>query len=240
MSDQMLLERVPNWTSWAEAEKWLDDGLREIASLIPQAEGASEFRVITTPDGPLAGCFGRYADAAWRRAVLAAFFADLASYRVPVDQVNFDRLAFVMHAFPSGFRTYWARVGGSRWWPVGYTGWYPMLPSVFSQFEQRPGELENRMVVPAVVGAEAAPFVYVFNYSVALPFKGTALSKTLVKNLAADVAQARPQGLACIAVSPDGCRIAERFGMRRTGTFVLDGSSEFVFAARLAQPAVAA
>jgi hypothetical protein len=234
VEDQGLLALVPDGASWTDAQAWLDEGLRELAACASGAAAAEGFRVTTTPEEPSAGSFGRYGNPLWRRAVLATFFADLASYRVPVDQVSFDRLAFVMHAFPRGFRTYWVRPTGSRWWPVGYAGWYPMLPSAFRQFQRHPEELENRMVVPAIVDAAIAPFVYVFNYSVAPPFKGTALSKALVKSLAADLADAKPRGLACIAVSPDGCRIAERFGMRRTGTFTLDGSSELVFATGVA------
>ena len=114
-----------------------------------------------------------------------------------------------------------------------------MLSSVFRQFAKHPHEIENRTVVPAA-RLDDAPFIYVFNYSVAAPFKGTALSKALVKNLAFDLAQAKPAGLTCIAVSPDGCRVAERFGMKQTGEFTVDGSRERVFVTQLPASAEAA
>lgn len=224
MRDAELLNSVPEW---AFAHGWISDGLRVLETRDPGR--AEEFVTTTIPDAAKGGALGRYDDSRWRQAVLATFFADLASYTTASDQVNFDRLAFVMHAFPSGFRTYWAPMADGRWWPVGYSAWYPMLASAFELLDRRPSELENRMVVPATIRSDVAPFVYVFNYSVAPTFKKTELSKALVKALAAEIEAARPCALACIAVSPEGCRVAERFGMRRSGTFTLDTETETVF-----------
>ncbi len=177
--------------------------------------------------------FGRYEDSTWRKHVLATFMADLASYTEPASRVSFERLAYVMHAFPTGFRVFWAQGPDCRWWPVGYSAWYPMLASAFALLADDAHALRDRMVVPALEPELEGPFVYLFNYSVVGTLRRTPLSSNLVKRLAADIAAANPAGLATIAVSADGCRVAERFGMKRTGVLVLDGVEQFVFAARL-------
>jgi hypothetical protein len=53
-----------------------------------------------------------------------------------------------------------------------------------------------------------------------------------MRELAADITRATPAGLAAIAVSDDGIRIAERFGMRKTGEFAVDGEKEWILTGR--------
>lgn len=231
MDRDALLSTVPDWGGWAEATRWVEDGIEGASKLSHAAAEAAAYAVTSIRVAP-SGRFGCYGQAAWRRAVLATFLADLVSYPRPVDQVTFERLAFVMSSFPEGFRTYWAELGAA-WWPVGYSGWYPMLPSAFETFLLRPHELRDRTVVPCPREPSVRPYVYVFNYSVVSPFRKTALSSTLVKQLVSDIGKQRPAGLTTVAVSEDGARVARRLGMRTTGTIVLDGSEESVFAARL-------
>jgi hypothetical protein len=232
-----LLASVPDWGAWTEAGEWLADGCARVERLSPAAAESGRFATSdwTSSSSP-GGHFGMYEDPTWRRFVLATFMADVASYPAPVDRVSFDRLAYVMHAFPTGFRVFWAQDGDGRWWPVGYSAWYPMYASAFALFVDDARALRDRMVVPATSPAGGRPLVYLFNYSVAGTLRRTALSSSLIKRLAADVAAAHPAGLATIAVSADGCRVAERFGMRRTGAMTLDGADEVVFAARIGSP----
>jgi hypothetical protein len=217
---------VPDGSNWTDAASWVQEGLQRIASL-PRScagEGMFESRVAPAAGG---GTLGLYEEPAWRRAVLATFLADHACYPSPAEQVDFARLAYVMHAFPAGFRTYWARDADGRAWPMGYAGWYPMPAATFELLANRPGELCGRRVMPEPLRPEARPWIYVFNYSVVPALRGTALSRTLIKTLAADLASVRPLGLAAITVSEDGRRIAERFGMQRRG--VLRGCEEQVY-----------
>ena len=83
------------------------------------------------------------------------------------------------------------------------------------------------MVVPHADGTK----LYLFNFSVAAHLKKTALTKSLMTMLAADLAKQKPQGLACITVSPDGVRIAQRLGMTCRGSLTIDNASEGVFVA---------
>ena len=235
MLPDALLESVPDWGSWSEARDWLEEGLALVAQLSATAGEPGRFMTTSvTAPSPRVRRFGMYGDSTWRRQVLATFVADLVSYAVPVNQVSFDRLAFVMHAFPTGFRVFWAQGADGRWWPVGYSGWYPVLPSTFALLSDHARSLRDRMVAPAPAptSQREGPFVYLFNYSVAHALRRTALSSSLVKRLAADVAAVKPAGLATIAVSADGCGVAERFGMKPTGTFMLDGEEEIVLVAR--------
>lgn len=207
---------VPDWTDWDAASAWVCEGLRNVAAL-PRACG-DEGRFESTLPSPVEGKrFGQYQDAGWRRAVLAVFLADLASYPAGADQVSFARLALAMHVFPRGFRTWWTRDGQGRAWPAGYAAWHPVSPATFSLLANASPCLRNRVVAPQPLGPGERPYVYVFNYSVALPLRRTALSRALVKTLAADLAAAEPEGLAAIVVSEDGRRVAERLGMKRTG-----------------------
>ena len=234
MVDNSLLIPVPDWGTFDDASKWVEEGLLQISAVPRSGAAAGRFSCTQTPTpSTKVRRFGLYQDPMWRRAVLATFLADIASYPASVDQVNFERLTFVMHAFPQGFRTFWAESDRGTWWPVGYSGWYPMLASAFRAFEKDPSALQDRMVVPAPLGTASSPYLYIFNYSVAGALRGTALSSHLVKTLAADIANVRPAGLATIAVSSDGCRVASRFGMIQTGKLTLGGVQESVFAGRL-------
>lgn len=222
-----LLEDVPDFTSWDEAQRWIED----IKTLPQQDMADAQFATLEWSDiqEQPESSFGFYASANWRKFVLATYAADLMSYPEPVDQVNFDRLLFVMHAFPQGFRTWWIKPANKPWRPVGYTGWYPMLDTMFETFQNSPEKLKNRMVVPNNAASADGPILYLFNFSCAPQLKKTALTKALMTMCAADIAKQNPKGLACITVSDDGIRIAKRFGMTCSGYLTIDNTPEGVF-----------
>lgn len=207
-----LLSEIPDFSSWERAIAWIEERKRPL-----DASQEAQFRSLEWSDiiEPRSGVFGLYSVENWRKFVLATFLADVISYSNPSDQVNFDRLLFVMHAFPQGFRTWWMKGKNKPWRPVGYTAWYPMLETMFETFEKHPEKLKSRMVVPHIL--EQGPLIYLFNFSVAPALKKQPLTKVLMTQFADDIKRQNPQGLACITVSEDGMRIAKRFGMTRSG-----------------------
>lgn len=229
-----LLKNVPDLTSWEDALLWIREGqhvAQQFTSrLVTEAEIASlEWSEIEQKrEFP----FGLYSSEKWRKFVLASFLADLVSYSNQIDQVNFDRLLFVMHAFPQGFRTWWIKLPNNSWCPAGYTAWYPMLETMYELFEKNPEKLKDRMIVPCTYSKDRRPYLYLFNYSVAPALKKSRLTKALMKRYVQDVSSQNAGGIACITVSEDGVRIAERFGMSCSGFLDLDGSPEGVYLKR--------
>ncbi len=224
-----LLESIPS--SWDKAESWLEATLVAIQQLTHKQLMAAEFTslewldIAQEPTSP----FGLHTSESWRKFVLATFLADTASYPTPTDQVNFDRLLFIMYNFPQGFRTWWVKPQNSPWLPIGYTGWYPMVETAFTTFKATPERLTNRMVLPAT----QSPFLYLFNFSVAPQAKKLPLTKALMTAYVDNIRQQNPQGLACITVSEDGIRAAKRLGMFYTGSIQTNGSKEDVWISQI-------
>jgi len=226
-----LLDNVPDFCNWTEARRYLLEGQERLRREFQPEEIASlGWSDITAKhEAP----FGYYSCAIWRKFVLATFLADLVSYEMPVDQVNFARMLFVMHAFPTGFRTWWVKLPTGKWWPVGYSGWYPMLENHFELFEKYPQKLLDRMVVPKSFDPPKRPYLYLFNYSVQPSLKKSCLSRALMKQYVEEVHLVRPQGLACITVSEEGASVAKRFGMSCSGYLELEGVKEGVYTGRI-------
>jgi len=226
VSDE-LLKAVPDFTSWQEAAIWLQQGqlaAKQWTSDVLVDAQITSLQINERTEFP----FGLYASEKWRKFVLATFLADLICYSNPVDQVSFERLIFVMHSFSQGFRTWWIKLPNQNWWPVGYTGWYPMLETAFETFKNNPEKLTSRMVVPTQLNKEK-PLLYLFNCSVAPQLKQKILTKPLMSAFAQDISKQNPKALACITVSDDGSRVAKRFGMTCRGYLTIDGCAEGVF-----------
>ena len=240
-----LLENVPDWGSSAPTEKlfedWLHRGKKAVLGATPESIDWETIQVLELPPGlRSASSLGCVLNPTWRKWVLGLYLADLVSYALPSDQVEFNRLSYLAAAFPEGFALFWLQIA-RQYWPVGYSGWYPMTSSAFETFEKRPESLQDRMVVPKTsassteanpIPASERPFLYLFNYSVATPFKKSPLSKILMHRYAQSLAAQNPQGLAAITVSDEGCRVASRFGMQQTGHFKLGNEVERVFTGR--------
>ncbi len=204
------LESIPEFSDFKNAHAWLKNALKtELPS--KTAMTYVEWNDIAEQKDPL---FGYYSVKNWQKFVLATYLADLISYDNPPDQVSFDRLAYVMHAFPQGFRTWFIELPNKTWLPVGYTAFYPMLDTAYELFTNSPERLKDRTVVPA----STSSYLYLFNFSVHPKLKKSSLSKNLMTRYIDDISQQQAEGLACITVSEDGVRIAKRLGMAKRGT----------------------
>jgi len=225
--DEKLLNSVPDFFNDQDTGNWIQR-LKQLKLPLNIEESnilSMEWSDLQEKKDPL---LGHYASEKWRKFVLATFMADLLSYNTPVDQVNFERLLFVMHAFPQGFRTWWIQLANDSWIPVGYTGWYPMLETTFELFERNPEKLKDRMVVPQL----SSHYLYLFNFSVVPTLKKTPFSRLLMKGFLKDINEQQAQGLACITVSEDGVRVANSLEMSCKGHLTIDGIAEDVFTVR--------
>lgn len=230
-----LLENIPDYMDWNKAQCWINEGRKLVQDLGEKGFFETEFLCFEwnhVDDPKPEAVFGLYPSEKWRKCVLATFFADLVSYSQSVDQVNFERLLFVMHAFPEGFRTWWMKLLNGAWWPVGYTGWYPMLELQFELFEKKSDQIKDRMVMPNIHPKDQKPYLYLFNFSVTPSLKHTPLTKILMQRFAEDINKQNAAGLASIIVSEDGARIVSRFGMSYCGRFTIDGCLESIYTCR--------
>lgn len=230
----IFLKTIPDFSCWEKARHWLQQSQEVIHNyefnlLSPQETFFLDYVEIQEPTEPL---FRLFSSQNWRKFVLSTFLADLVSYPKLVDQVDFDRLLFVMHAFPQGFRIWWRKFPNQVWLPVGYTGWYPMLETHFEIFEHHPEKLKDRMVVPYPSSLRNQPYLYLFNYSVIPCLKRSPLTKQLMEKYAQDINTQQARGLACITVSEDGTRVAHRFGMKYSGALNFNGNLERVYVKR--------
>lgn len=208
---------TPDLFDLAVVRRYSDDVLRTLhadAALIHATH--ERVRSVTAPS-----LVDNLGDPAFRRLVVAAWVADLAAYGTPDDQVDLARLLYVMDTFPAGFRVwFWGDL------PVGYTGWYPIAPHTVDLLVAHPEQVEHRgQIVP--VRARTGT-IYVFNYSIAAPLRGTSASRLLMRTLADELRAARPTQLVAITVSPEGTRCAERFGMRPVAAITVGASVERV------------
>lgn len=232
--EDKLLDQVPDFTDWDKTRRWINKGRKFIQSYSEKAFLESEIyslewnSIQEKSEFP----FGLYSSKTWQKFVLATFCADIVSYTKRVDQVNFERLLYVMHAYPQGFRIWWTRLSNGTCWPVGYTGFYPMLETTFELFKNHPERLKDRMVVPNTHVTTERPYLYLFNFSVPAQLKKTFLTKILIKSFVEDIQSQNAAGLACITVSEDGIRIANRLDMSYRGDLQIDGSLEGVYVKR--------
>lgn len=221
--DVDLLTGVADWTDAHRFADWLGEGLDRVRRSDPSTSLLCvDGNDIAHDASPL----GALAEPRWRAFLAAAFFADWACYTTEVDRVDFTRLAFVMSRFAAGFRVFWSDVGG-RYLPVGYTGWYPIERGAYERLVRCDPPLVDRMVVPlgSVPAERPARFLYLFNYSIVPQLRGTPAGKALVTRYVRDVHDADAAGLAAIAVSNDGVRVATRFGLAKTGALNIPGES---------------
>lgn len=135
------------------------------------------------------------------------YLADHATYPPPL-QAKWPRFRSSFLAFPRGFTLWW---GGGI--PVGYTAWHPVAPKALQRLDVQP--TADEPLAPAALGP--APQVYVFNYSLVAPLRKSPFSGMILRTLAAQLAAVQPSRLGAGVVSPEGERVAARFGMRLRG-----------------------
>lgn len=143
------------------------------------------------------------------------YLADHATYP-PQLQARWARFQSSFLAFPRGFTLWW---GAGI--PVGYTAWHPVDPAALVRLDAQP--TLDEPLVPIAPGA--APELYVFNYSLIAPLRKAPFSGMILRTLAAQLAVVRPARLAAGVVSPEGGRVAARFGMVSRGPMKSPGWS---------------
>lgn len=165
--------------------------------------------------------FEYFTNRTWRKFLLSVYYADILSYPVPADQVDFPRLCYILSYAPQGFTVWWAEFADGRKFPVGYTGWYYVAESVFQQVAALQAcadpSISHRFFLPV---QQATGYLYLFNYSIVQTLKGTDFSRTLIKHFAAEINSMAYRGLFCATVSDDGRRVAEQFQMKKVGAIV--------------------
>jgi hypothetical protein len=228
---QSLLTIIPDFLEWEKARLWLEEGQKLMQSA-PNIKKINirvlEWSDIALPATPY---FGLYSLEIWRKFAFAVYFTDLISYQNPIERESFERLLFILHAFPQGFRIWWMRIH-DLWLPVGYSAWHPMLETAFEVFENSPERLKDRMVVPCKLSQDP-PFIYLFNSSAAPHLNKSLLTKRLMQYFIRDIENTHYKGLACITVSKDGDRVATRLKMRHAGDFSIGDSLEGVYVKRI-------
>jgi hypothetical protein len=223
------LDDVLDFKDFDDVTPWLDQRLALLRRAMPAELLHSRLISVTAPvsaPSPL----GPYSSPQWRKFSLAAFVSDWACYEQPADRADFPRLLSVIAAFPAGFRVWMCRLGPA-FVPVGYAGWYPISRTVFDLLETKPQTITHRGVMVPLRTVDAAQnYIYLFNYSIIPQLRRTAHSKTLLATLAQDLSSVPVAGAAAVTVSPDGARVAERFGLTRTGAMLFENEPEDVYA----------
>jgi hypothetical protein len=229
---ESLEQSTPDFGDFQALTLWLDEGLQRLRELARPAALTLSVEPIEYAPKETAGVWGRYGDSRFRKFVAAAFLADIASYPEPVDQVGFERLMYVMHVFPRGFRVWGATMPDGLWLPVGYSGWYPIPETSFEILEQKTESVRDRMVVPLPTVVPEESYLYLFNFSIIEPLRRTDASRHLLRAFAEDITRQAARGLVAITVSAEGGRVVEQFQMKKTGTILIDGNEESVYTAR--------
>lgn len=233
---EILSASVPDFTDDAAALTWVRHQARVIKSIELSALArddvfsftATEACVQNASGTPDASCLGRFG--------LAMLLADWACYADPATKEAYPHLRQALSAFPLGFRLWMLPYRENASIPVGYTGWHPIPESVFAALRDSPGQFTNRaQITPIRSLGPDRNYVYIFNISIISQLHKTTASKLLIKTLAADLKRQKISGLAVITVSPDGQRIAERFGLRPTGSITHEGQEEEAFAGDIAE-----
>jgi hypothetical protein len=229
-----ILASIPLSDDWTALEAWFAEGRQKLSRLTwdSRLEATLQAVEVGAHVRETGSVFGHHPNPDWRRLVLATFLADWACYPAPVDQASFERLLYVMHVFPAGFRLWWVKSEQLGWLPVGYSAWHPISAETFETLAEKAATLRDRSIIPLPALKPEGNFLYLFNYSIVSALRGTSCSKQLVRRFAEDVHGVAYQGLVAITVSVEGVRVAERFGMKRSGTLVVSGSEEWVYTAR--------
>ncbi len=225
-------QSTPDFGDFQALGLWLDEGRRRLDELSRPAALSLSVEPIEYAPRETTGLLGRYEDSRFRKFVAAAFLADIASYPEPAEQVGLERLMYVMHVFPRGFRVWGAIMPDGLWLPVGYSGWYPIPETSFEILEQKTKSVRDRMVVPLPNVVPEESFLYLFNFSIIEPLRRTSASRRLVRAFAEDITRQAARGLVATTVSAEGGRVCERFQMKKTGAILIDGNEESVYTVR--------
>jgi hypothetical protein len=221
----------------AESKTSIECAIESIRSATISDLEAGRFAPVEVPalsnfDHPL----GALAKASWREFVMGVFLADWACFSRPADRVDFTRLLTAIAIFPQGFRLWVCRLSDGRSIPAGYSGWYPIAKTTFDRLCYEPESISHRgEMVGLNNGSPKGQYIYLFNISIIRQLHRSAQSRALLTRLRNDLNAAKALGIATVAVSEAGERVARRFGLEYTGDMVFCGEREKVFAARFGQ-----
>jgi hypothetical protein len=220
------LKPLPDLRSHERIVSWLTQEAAQIRALDAAAlAGCETFSLL--PGAKTAHPCGWEEDA--DAFVLALLVADWACYAQQAHREDYAHLKLAVSVFPKGFRLWLARLEG-RCVPVGYTGFHPITQRTFSLLRHCPQRFTSRtQIAPAPESFDCANYLYLYNIGIITPFRKSHASRMLLKTLVQDMASVPSRGLAAIAVSPDGERIVERFGLRKSGCISHDGQKEMAY-----------
>lgn len=220
------LESIPDLRSHEHIVSWLTQEAAHIRALDAAAlAGCETFSLLP---GAQASPHCGEKEAA-DKFVLALLAADWACYAQPAHREDYAHLKLAASVFPKGFRLWLARLEG-RCVPVGYSGFHPIARRTFSLLKHSPESITSReLIAPEPESYDHANYLYLYNIGIITPFWKSDVSKTLIKTFVQDMASIPSRGLAAIAVSPDGERIVERFGLRKSGCITHDGQKEMAY-----------
>jgi len=221
------LEDIPELNTPEEITAWLAENVQWVHALkIDTPDIVETFSLTLTDDTPgsvfqEAHCRNKF--------ILAVVLADWSCYDDQENREEYAYLKSVVAAYPFGFRLWLARLEGRRL-PIGYTGFHPISKDTFARIQNNPHSITNRKQITPESGLGAATnYYYMYNIGIIKQFQRSAVSKRLVKTFVHDIATANACGLAAIAVSPDGQRVLEKFGLRQAGVITHDGHREMAY-----------
>lgn len=220
------LRPLPDLRSRERVVSWLTQEAAQIRALDAAAlEGCETFSLL--PGTKTAHPCGWEEDA--DAFVLALLVADWACYAQPAHREDYAHLKLAVSVFPKGFRLWLARLEG-RCVPVGYSGFHPIARRTFSLLKHSPESITSReRITPEPESFDHANYLYLYNIGIIKPFQKSQVSRRLVTTLVEDMASIAHCALAAVAVSPDGERILERFGLRKSGCISHDGQKEMAY-----------
>lgn len=230
------LQEIPDLEDWGALIGRLGGWVSRAQGVVPSQVSsvvALDFAGLGAVGRAGSGPQGLIFEEGFRRWVVAVLVADWATYPLPEDRVDLVRLLLVMQGFPQGFRL-WLAHTNDGFVPVGYTGWYPIPEAHLLALDAGQPPPADRLFLPLPELPAENRAVYLFNYGIVPQLKGTPYAQQLMRAYAEDLQRLGPTGLAALVVSPDGQRVAERFGMGRRLSLSRDGAPpEGVFVGRV-------
>ena len=226
-----ITENLPN-VSLESASQWVE-GVLEVLRYANREDFdggvvCGEHLIESVVDTSAAGPMGHYESPRWVRAVAGMLAVDWACYDDPVERMGFERLAYMAHVFPRGFRLWWGRLQDTRV-PVGYTAWHPISRESFLLLDRHANTLGDRSIVPLSTALPGRSFLYLVNFSIIAALRTTEASRAMLCSLSLDLQAVSPAGVAAVAVSEEGVRVVERFGLGVRGAIRIGAHEEKVF-----------
>jgi hypothetical protein len=221
------LARIPAVHSPDALASWLENTATRLNALPPDRLDPGQVASCTGQEAAIRDFFpGQNAAETFTLAVLLADWACYAEKEKREEPAHIDNIFSV---FPHGLRLWTVKLQDKPI-PIGYTCFHPISRDLFHRLQNAPERITNRkQISPEKESSDGENALYIHNISIIKQFHRTQTSKNLVKALAQDIASVAHCALAAIVVSPDGQRLAARFGMHPSGFISHDGHKEMAF-----------